>query len=112
MVDEFARACGLGDLDALVAVLHRDVTGEFDSGGVIPGAPVEAVSGRDAVARLLHGAFATTGATFAVEPVNGEPGVVVSWDDRIAAVIAFVVSDGKVLRIHGVGNPAKLPGRR
>jgi len=36
-----ARARVAGDLDGLVAVLHDDVVGEFDSGGFIPGAPLE-----------------------------------------------------------------------
>jgi RNA polymerase sigma-70 factor (ECF subfamily) len=108
VVEQFARACAEGDLGGLVAVLHDDVSGEFDSGGFIPGAPLDPAFGRDPVGRLLHYAFAGRGASFTVESVNGEPGVVVGLAGRIAAVIALEVRDGRVSHVHGIGNPAKL----
>jgi RNA polymerase sigma-70 factor, ECF subfamily len=108
VAERFAQACAAGGLDGLVAVLHDDVVGEFDSGGVIPGAPLDAAIGAHNVAVLLHAAFARSGATFAVESINGEPGVVVVVAARIVAVIALEICDGGVVHIHGIGNPAKL----
>ena len=111
VVEQFAHACAAGDLEALVAVLHADVTGEFDSGGFIPGAPLEPARGSGAVAMLLHRAFAGSSATFDVESINGEPGVVVGLAGRMVAAIALEVVDGRVIRVRGMGNSTKLRGK-
>ena len=108
VAERFARACAAGDLDGLIALLHDEVVGEFDSGGFIPGAPLDAAIGPQHVAVLLQGAFAASGATFAVESINGEPGVVVVVAGRIVAAIALEIRDDRVVHIHGIGNPAKL----
>ena len=104
----FADACATGALDALIAVLDPDCVGEFDSGGVIPGAPLDPLFGADAVAVALAFAFHGSEATFNVADVNGEPGVIVNVDDRVAAVIAIGGHNGRVDHIHGIGNPDKL----
>lgn len=104
----FARACEIGDLDGLIEVLAADVVGDFDSGGAIPGAPTSELVGADAVAKQLVGAMAGSAARFRVADVNGEPGVVVEIGGRVVAVIWLSVHDGRIDRLHGVGNPAKL----
>jgi RNA polymerase sigma-70 factor, ECF subfamily len=109
VVEQFAMACEKGDLDALVAVLHRDASGEFDSGGLIPGAPLAPAVGAQAVARLLHGAFARRRMTFQTVAINGDTGVAVTVAGRLVAVIALDVVEGRIAHVHGVGNPTKLP---
>ena len=107
-MQRFASACEHGDLDALVDVLAADVVGDFDSGGVIPGAPLTELDGASKVARQLVRSLSGFGATFRVADVNGDPGVIVSVDDQVVAVIALGVHAGRIDLVHGVGNPAKL----
>lgn len=108
VVAQFSRACNDGDVTALVAVLDPDVTGWFDSGGVLPGAPTGPVHGRRPVAELLLASFAGRPATFAAATVNAGPGVVVRLAGRPVTVLALDVGGGLVVRIHAIGNPAKL----
>ena len=109
VAERFAAACQSGDLDALTAVLDPDVTGDFDSGGVLPGAPVGPLRGAGPIAHLLTRVFHDLPCQFDVEPVNGEPGVIVVLAGRIVAVISIAVNDGRVSLIHAIDNPAKLP---
>ncbi len=109
VAEEFARACAAGDLGGLIAVLDSEVTGDFDSGGFIPGAPLDVAVGPLAVATLLRNAFAGSGAVFEVDAINGEPGVTVTLAGRVVAVIALEVRGGRVMHVHGIGNPDKLP---
>lgn len=108
VVEEFARACAAGDLDALVDVLAADVIGDFDSGGVVPGAPSTELEGAGPVAQQLIRSLCNLGAQFDCADVNGQPGVLVSIDDHLVAVISVGVHAGRVDVLHGVGNPRKL----
>jgi RNA polymerase sigma-70 factor (ECF subfamily) len=108
VAERFASACADGDLAGLVAVLDPDVTGEFDSGGRIPGAPHSTLVGASLVALTLIHTLSGAGATFAVQDVNGQPGVVIELHDRVMAVIT-IETDGKTVHvIRAVGNPDKL----
>lgn len=109
VAERFAAACQSGDLAQLVDVLDPDATGDFDSGGAIPGAPLGSVSGAAPIARVLQQAFAGLPCSFEVRDVNGEPGVLVLLSGHLIAVISIGVHDGRVSLIHGVGNPDKLP---
>ena len=104
----FAAACRAGTIEPLLEVLDPDVVGDFDSGGVVPGAPLRALDGAENVARVLAHSFAHPGVSFTVENVNGDPGVVVRIGQDLAAVIAIGVHDRRVDLIHAIGNPDKL----
>lgn len=104
----FASACSAGAIDPLLEVLDPNVVGDFDSGGHIPGAPLRAIEGAGDVARVLVRSFQGTGSTFSAELVNGDPGVIVSLEDRIVAVIALGISNQRIDLIHAIGNPQKL----
>ena len=108
VVDEFAAACQTGDLEALIAVLHPDVVGEFDSGGRIPRAPVVAQIGRYTVAATLLYAFGGSTATSQVLDVNTQPGVVVHLMGQTMAVITFETDGQHIYAIRAIGNPDKL----
>jgi RNA polymerase sigma-70 factor (ECF subfamily) len=108
VAERFAAACRTGNLDDLAAVLDPDVTGEFDSAGLIPGAPLAAVTGADEVARTLAAAFIGVPAVFEVADVNAAPGVLVRLGDRVVTVISLEVSGDRVAVLHAIGNPAKL----
>lgn len=108
LVARFADACSAGDLDGLISLLAVDVIGDFDSGGLVPGAPLTELDGAEPVARQLIGTMSGLGASFAVADVNGDPGVVVRFGDAVAAVIALGVRNGSIDLLYGIGNPAKL----
>ena len=108
LAERFASACRTGQVEALVAVLDPGCVGDFDSGGMIPGAPLEALVGALPIATVLSYAFRGAGAAFVVADVNGEAGVVVSVNEQIAAVVALGGHDGSIDHIHGIGNPDKL----
>jgi RNA polymerase sigma-70 factor (ECF subfamily) len=104
----FAAACRTGRVEDLVAVLDPDATGEFDSGGLIPGAALRRTEGAGRIARGLARVFAGREFVMTVTDVNGEPGVVVSEGGRIVSVIALTSDGERVVALHGIGNPAKL----
>lgn len=108
VVEEFRRACQHGDLDGLTAVLDPEVTGELDSGGLLPGAPSTSISGSQHVAALLLSSFAGRPVDFVPTDVNGEPGIIVTLHDRIVTTINIQIADGHINHIRAIGNPAKL----
>lgn len=108
VVEQFAHACRSGDLRALLAVLDRDVIGEFDSGGRIPGAPTTEQVGAHLVATTLLQSLGGAGAEFGVVPVNAQPGVRVVLHGRTMAVITFETDEHVIYAIRAIGNPDKL----
>lgn len=108
IVQRFATACRDGDLKALVDVLAADATGDFDSGGMIPGAPLTELDGGEAIAAQLVGAVSGFGAEFIVREVNGDPGVLITMGEQVMAAISLGVRDGQIDLVHAIGNPTKL----
>lgn len=104
----FAEACGAGSVEPLLAVLDPDVVGDFDSGGVIPGAPTRPLQGAANVAQLLVHTFSDGDFSFLTQDVNGEPGIIIYRDGRLAVVGSIMARSGKVTLLHAVGNPEKL----
>jgi len=104
----FAAACASGEMEALLEVLDPEVVGDFDSGGHIRGAPLDAIDGAEPIATTLIGAFRNQRFTFVADDVNGEPGVIARLGARVVAVIALGVRRRRVDVIHAIGNPAKL----
>jgi RNA polymerase sigma-70 factor, ECF subfamily len=88
--------------------LDPDVSGDADSGGVIPGAPRHAVVGRSRVAANLLRNVGGRGIEFRAADVNGEPGVVGVQDGRIVAAVVLESDNGMIHHIHAILNPAKL----
>ncbi|GAA4374582.1 sigma-70 family RNA polymerase sigma factor [Agromyces bauzanensis] len=108
LTERFAQAVGDGDLDGLVAVLAADAQGHFDSGGLIPGAPVEVLTGAEPVARQLLTGFAGQNLRIEVADVNAAPGIVIRRGHRVLTVIALEFTAEKIAVVHGIGNPSKL----
>jgi len=108
VAQRFAHACRAGAIEPLLEVLDPNVIGDFDSGGTVPGAPLRALDGAKSVARVLLHSFSGPGFSFAVEDVNGDPGVIVRIHGAVAAVIAIGVHDNRIDVIHAIGNPGKL----
>jgi RNA polymerase sigma-70 factor (ECF subfamily) len=108
LAERFAAAANSGDLDALLEVLDPDVSGDADSGGVIPGAPRHAVVGRSRVAASLLRNVGGRGVEFRAVDVNGEPGVIGVQNGRIVAAVVLESGDGRIHHIHAILNPSKL----
>jgi RNA polymerase sigma-70 factor (ECF subfamily) len=108
LCERFARACNDGDLEGLVSVLANNAHGDFDSGGLIPGAPTDELHGADAIARQLLTAFANIDLDFTVADVNSAPGMVVRRDGWVVAVLSFDFADAGIAVVRGIGNPDKL----
>jgi RNA polymerase sigma-70 factor (ECF subfamily) len=108
LAERFAAAANTGDLDALLEVLDPEVVGDADSGGVVPGAPRQALAGRSRVARNLLRSIDGLGIEFRFAVVNGEPGVVGVQSGRVVAAVVLSIRSGLIHEIHAVLNPAKL----
>ena len=108
IVQRFANACSDGDMKALVDVLATDATGDFDSGGMVPNAPLTEVDGGEAIAAQLVTAVSGFGAEFVVLEVNGDPGVLITIGGHVMSAISLGVRDGQIDLVHAIGNPAKL----
>lgn len=106
VVDAYFAAARDGDLAALVAVLDPDVVMRSDGGEARPRASVVARGSR-AVAG--HARDFMRMARF-VQPVlvNGVAGALVAPAGRRYAVMAFVVTGGKVVAIDVLADPARL----
>ena len=108
VIDAFLAASRAGDFEALLEVLDPDVVFRIDAGGVAPRSrpPVE---GAEAVAAqiLERGAPLAPYARPAI--VNGSAGVIVVPNEKPVAVVAFVVTGGRIAEIDLVADPAKLP---
>ncbi len=92
-------------------MLEPNCSGEFDSGGTITGAPLDALVGAEAIALTLVFAFAGSDATFEVDNIKGEPGIIVRANNIVMAAICIEHSNDAITHIHAVGNPNKLPRR-
>jgi RNA polymerase sigma factor (sigma-70 family) len=106
VVDAFFAAARHGDFDALVAVLHPDVVLRSD-GGRLRARQTVAIHG----ARVVAGQAITFGrlSPFARPAlINGAVGVVVAADGRPLSVMAFTVSDGRIVAIDVLADPERL----
>jgi ketosteroid isomerase-like protein len=112
VVEAFFTASRDGNFDALLAVLHPDVELRIDGGALRKEASL-ILRGADAVA--AHAAIYSKLFPF-VRPVlvNGAAGAVVAPGGRLFSVMAFTVTNGKIIRIDALVDPerlAKLDGR-
>jgi len=106
VVDAFFAASRDGDFDALLEVLDPDVDLRIDGGRQ-----------RADASLLLHGADAVAAhtATYSklypfVRPalVNGAAGAVVAPRGRLLSVMAFTVTNGKIVQIDALLDPERL----
>jgi RNA polymerase sigma-70 factor (ECF subfamily) len=103
VVDAFFAAARGGDFDALVRLLDPDVVVRADSGPhaatIIRGA--EAVAGRAIM-------FAQPMATLVPAIVNGAAGVVITVEGQPFAVMAFTVSNGRIVAVDALNDPDRI----
>jgi RNA polymerase sigma-70 factor (ECF subfamily) len=112
LLGEFMQAVGQGDLEGLTALLAEDVTFWADGGGVVRGAALRAITGRENVARFMLGVtekFMPQGAQVDVVVINGQPSILIRHaDGRPALVISLAPAAGGIGKIWVIANPEKL----
>ena len=106
VVDAFFAASRDGDFEALLEVLDPEVELRID-GGVLRRESSLVLRGADAVA--AHTATYSKWYPF-VRPalVNGAAGAVVATDKSVLSVMAFTVTNGKILHIDVLMDPDRL----
>ncbi|MEB3052015.1 sigma-70 family RNA polymerase sigma factor [Mycolicibacter sp. MYC123] len=120
VVGTLMAAMAAGDLDAVVALLHPDVTFTGDSNRRAPTA-TRVIRGADSVARFLFGLARRYGPTLSgaqqLALVNGELGAytpgapaVEGFAELLPRVTAVTVRDGRVVAIWDIANPDKFRG--
>jgi ketosteroid isomerase-like protein len=106
VVDAFFAAARAGDFDSLVSLLHPDVVLRSDFGDKRPGIPA-LVRGAEAVASQARSA-ANPRAILHPALINGAAGVVVTVNGRPFSVLAFTVSNGKIVEIDAITGPERV----
>ena len=106
VVDAFFVAARRGDFDALVAVLHPEVTLRVDFGPSRPGAS-RVVRGAAAVARQAR-LGANPAALLHPALINGAAGVVITLDGQPHGVMAFTVVNDQVVEIDIIADPERI----
>lgn len=106
VVDAFFAAGRAGDFSALVALLHPDVVLRADFS---PGRPRRStvIRGAGAVARAAR-LGARPGAQVLPALVNGTAGVVIIMRGRPFAIMAFTISEDRIVEIDSVGDPDRV----
>ena len=121
VVGKLLAAMAVGDLSAVVSLLHPDVTFTGDSNRRAPTA-AQVIRGRDKVSRFLFGLAQRYGATRLAGSgmlglVNGELGVYSPGADATEdapaitpRIQAMTVRNGLVVAIYDIANPDKFTG--
>jgi len=113
LVAGFLAAAREGDLATLKAMLSERVVYVGDGGGVVAAAR-RPVVGVDPVARLMAGLTARAigpegpPMRFALEWVNGEPGLLAWEGEALVTLMVFACGPEGIEAIHVVRNPVKL----
>ena len=103
VVDAFFAAGRAGDFDRLVAVLHPDVVLRGDFGG----RKVRVVTGAGEVAKQAR-LYGGTDREVRAARINGAAGAVVFLGSRPVAIMAFVVSGGKITAIDALADLERI----
>jgi len=109
VVDAFLAALRRGDIEGLVSVLDPDVLVKVDEAGGRPGAPREIRGARN----WAKGAVAFSQAARFAEAalVDGAVGAVFAPDGKLFSVLSFTITDGKIIQVEVITNPARLQER-
>jgi RNA polymerase sigma-70 factor (ECF subfamily) len=120
VVGRLMAAMADGDLDAVVALLHPDVTFTGDSDGKAPTA-VQVIHGADKVVRFMLGLAQRYGPSmytaYELGFINGELGIYTAglpasdgYREMLPRITAMTVRDGKVCALWDIANPEKFTG--
>ena len=108
VVDAFFAAAHEGDFEALVSVLHPDVVLRSDGGTARPQLTLVLRGAQEVSSQAV-----TTGRLFPFVHrvlVNGAAGVVVAPRREAQVVMAFTVTNGRIVAIDVLSDPERLAG--
>jgi RNA polymerase sigma-70 factor (ECF subfamily) len=106
VVDAFFAAARDGDFEALVAVLDPDVVLRSDGGELRPNVTAVIRGAREVASRAVT--FAHLSPYVRPALINGAAGVVVAPRGQPFSVMGFTVTNGRIVEIDAVGDPARL----
>jgi RNA polymerase sigma factor (sigma-70 family) len=106
VVEAFLAASRNGDFAALLAVLDPDVTVRSDAFAAPPGTPTRLRGARAVAGQAL--AFSQRAKHAHTGLVNGAPAILVTPHGRLATVMTFMTSNGKILTIDVITEPQRL----
>jgi RNA polymerase sigma factor (sigma-70 family) len=106
VVDAFFAAARDGDFEALVAVLDPDVVLRSDGGELRPNVTAIVRGAREVASRAVT--FAHLSPYVRPALINGAAGVVVAPRGQPFSVMGFTVTNGRIVEIDAVGDPARL----
>jgi RNA polymerase sigma-70 factor (ECF subfamily) len=107
-LDAFQAAARGGDFEALVAVLHPQVTLRADAGTLVRGiAGSKSLRGAEAVAKSAL-MFARYNAEARMLRVNDSLGLVSVVDGRPQSVLTVTVADGRITGLYILADPDRL----
>ena len=120
VVGKLMAAMADGDLEAVVALLHPDVTFTGDSDGKAPTA-IQVIHGADKVVRFMLGLAQRYGPSmytaYELGLINGELGIYTAglpasdgYREMLPRIMAMTVRDGKVCALWDIANPDKFTG--
>ncbi len=110
LLNEFLRACAVGDATSLVGLLKEDAILYSDGGGKTRAA-LNPIFGSDKIVRfivgLLRKGLGELGA-YLVE-VNGAPGAMITVDGLSKTLVTIEPDGDRIATVYYVSNPEKLP---
>lgn len=112
IVQRFRRACGAGNIDELMALLHADATLVADGGGKVSAA-TRPLIGADRVAKFIAGYAGKahwSESDFHPVTINGAPGLLLRHPLAGDGAYSFDIADGRIRTVYVVRNPDKLRG--
>ncbi len=112
IVRRFRHACGTGDLDELMAVLHADATLVSDGGGKVVAA-TRPIRGAERIAKFMlgyAGKLQWTESDFQPVTINASSGLLMRHPAAGDGAYSFDIDDGRIRTIYVVRNPDKLRG--
>lgn len=108
---QFMAACASGQLDELADLLAEDIVAYSDGGGEVRAA-LRPLVGRARVLRFLRRVMMNimqkSNARIEFAHINGQQGLKLFEDDRLATVLAFQFCDDRLQALYSVRNPNKL----
>jgi RNA polymerase sigma-70 factor (ECF subfamily) len=106
VVDAFLAAAREGDFERLLAVLDPDVVLRSDGGELRPNVTAVIRGAREVASRAVT--FAHLSPYVRPALINGAAGVVVAPRGQPFSVMGFTVTNGRIVEIDAVGDPARL----
>jgi len=106
LVDAFLAASRNGDFAALLDLLDPDVTVRADATAAPPGTPTQLCGARPIARQAL--AFSHRARDAHPGLVNGLPAILVTPRGRLATVMTFTISNGRIVAIEVIADPQRL----